>query len=150
VKHQPAKWDRPGATFQQLDASTTMRVGQTAYVCVHANRLWNDSGVDVVSGQAFRFAVPAAEKWTDWQKPCTADGYASSRFVRPLEFFRRVPKAGWLQLVGTIGKSITSPVVIGSKLLNFLPPFPGRLYLFANDVPWMYWNSRLGERSAFP
>jgi hypothetical protein len=40
-----------------------MRVGQTAYVCVHANRLWNDSGVDVVSGQAFSFAVPAAEKW---------------------------------------------------------------------------------------
>jgi hypothetical protein len=23
-----------------------------------------------------------------------------------------------------------------------LPPFPGRLYLFANDLPWMYWNNR--------
>ena len=130
------------SAFQQQIARATMRVGHTTYVCVYANRPWNDSGIDVVSGQAFNFAVPSGEEWIDWQKACGADGYGSTCFVRPWELFRRVPQAKWFQLIGTIGKSIKSPVVIGSKLLNFLPPFPGRLYLFANDLPWMYWNNR--------
>jgi hypothetical protein len=142
VKHQPSDPDRLGVTLQQLNAPATIRLGQTAYVCVYAHKPWNDSGVDVMSGQVFSFSVPSGEEWIDWQTPCGADGYGSTYFVRPWEILRRVPKAKWLQLIGTIGKSVKSPVIIGSKLLNFLPPFPGRLYLFANDLPWMYWNNR--------
>jgi hypothetical protein len=142
VKHQPSDPDRLGVRFQQLNALATMRLGQTAYVCVYAHKPWNDSGVDVVSGQFFSFSVPGGEEWSDRQRASGADGYASTYFIRPWERLRRVPKAKWLQLIGTIGKRIKSPVIIGSKLLNFLPPFPGRLYLFANDLPWMYWNNR--------
>ena len=118
-----------------------MRVGQTAYVCVHANKLWNDSGVDVVSGQSFAFVVPDSERWTDWKKQCNADGYDSTQLMRPWESLRRVPQARWFQLICTIGKTNQSPIVVGSHLLDFLPPSPGRFYLFANDIPWMYWNN---------
>jgi hypothetical protein len=142
VKHESLDPDRAGVTFQRLNDPATMRIGQTAYVPVYANKLWNDSGIDVVSGQVFNFAVPASEEWTDWRNRCNADGYTSTHLMRRLEIFRRVPKARWLQLIGTIGKSIRSPVVIGSQFLEFLPSSPGRLYLFANDVPWMYWNNR--------
>jgi hypothetical protein len=142
VKHESLDPDRAGVTFQRLSDPATMRIGQTAYVPVYANKLWNDSGVDVVSGQVFNFAVPGAEQWIHWRNPCGADGYAASYCLRRLQLFRRIPKAKWLQLIGTIGKSIRSPVIIGSQLLNFLPPIPGRLYLFANDIPWMYWTNR--------
>src|SRR4051812_10379488 len=118
-----------------------MRIGQTAYVCVHANKLWNDSGVDVVSGQSFAFTVPGSERWTDWKTPCDADGYDSNQLMRPWETLRRVPGARWFKLICTIGRTIRSPIVVGSQLLDFLPPFPGRLYLFANDIPLMYWNN---------
>jgi hypothetical protein len=141
VKYMRSGSNRIGAAFHQHDVSSTMRVGQTAYVPVYAAKRWNDSCVDVVSGQVFSFTVPNGEEWIDWQQACGADGYSSSYFTRSWETFRRVPKANWLQLIGTIGRSTKSPVIIGSKLLTFLPPFPGRLYLFANDVPWMYWNN---------
>jgi hypothetical protein len=142
MKHDSLDPDRTGVTFQRLNDPATMRIGQTAYVPVYANKLWNDSGVNVVSGQVFNFAVPAAEGWTHWRNRCDADGYSSTHLTRQLEIFRRVPKARWLQLIGTIDKSIKYPIVIGSQFLDFLPACPGRLYLFANDLPWMYWNNK--------
>jgi hypothetical protein len=142
VKQESLDLNRSGMMFQRLDDPATMRIGQTAYVPVYANRLWNDSGVNVVSGQAFNFAVPAAEKWTHWRTRCDADGCESTYYVRRLEVFRRVPRGRWLQLIGTIGKSIRSPALIGSQFSNFFPPYAGRLYLFANDIPWMYWNNQ--------
>jgi hypothetical protein len=129
-------------TFPHKGNQFAIRVGQTAYACVYANRPWNDTGLDVVSGQTFNFSVPSGEVWIDWQRACGADGYASNRFTRPWEVFRRVPNAKWFELVATIGKSTQHPIVIGSRLLDFLPDSPGRLYLFANDLPWMYWNNR--------
>jgi hypothetical protein len=142
MKHESLDPDRVGLTFQRLDDPATMRIGQTAYVPVYANKPWNDSGVDVVSGQVFNFAVPAGEEWTGWRNRCDADGCDSTNYLRRLEIFRRVPKAKWLQLIGTIGKSVRSPIIVGSQFPNFLPPSQGRLYLFANDIPWMYWNNR--------
>jgi len=62
--------------------------------------------------------------------------------MRPSEAFRRVPEAKWFQLIATIGRSAKARIVVGSSLTDFLPPFPGRLYFFANDLPWMYWNNK--------
>jgi hypothetical protein len=119
-----------------------IHVGQTHHVCVYANRLWNDSGIDVLSGQIYTLTVPSCERWIDSRKICSADGYASSRLMRPWEFLRRAPEANWFQLVGTIGRSTKARIAVGSSLTDFLPPFPGRLYFFANDLPWMYWNNK--------
>lgn len=119
-----------------------MRVGQTSYVCVYANKRWNDSGIDVVSGQVFNLSVPRSERWIDSQKSCGPDGYTSTWSCRPWEKLRRVPAAKWLQLIGTVGRSTIPSIVVGSQLIDFLPPFPGRLYFFANALPWMYWNNK--------
>jgi hypothetical protein len=122
--------------------AVSMKVGQTAYVCVQANKAWNDSGIDVISGQIYNFTVPAGETWIDSQKICGADGYRSDLLMRPWEVFRRAPEAKWLQLIGTIGRDTRARVAVGSSLTEFLPPFPGRLYFFANDLRWMYWNNK--------
>jgi hypothetical protein len=127
---------RPELSFRSI------AIGQTAYAWVYADKLWNDSGIDVISGQSYTLAVPTSERWVDDWKSCGAEGYTSSSLMRPLEFFRRVREARWFQLVGTIGRSRKQAVVIGSKLTEFLPQFPGRLYFFANDVLWMYWNHK--------
>jgi hypothetical protein len=119
-----------------------MNVGETTYVCVQADKLWNDSGVHVMPGQTYNFVVPENEKWIDWHIPCGAAGYPSTPLIRPWEELRRVPDANWLQLIGTIDRSAKPPIVIGSKLVDFSPPFPGRLHFFANDLAWMYWNNK--------
>lgn len=122
--------------------AVSMKVGEMRYVCVRANQLWNDSGIDVISGQIYTLTVPAGERWIDSRKICDANGYSSNQIMRPWEFFRRAPEAKWFQLIGTIGRSPKARIVVGSRLTDFLPPFPGRLYFFANDLPWMYWNNR--------
>jgi hypothetical protein len=119
-----------------------MTIGETTYVAVEANKFWNDSGIHVMPGQTYNFIVPENEEWIDWYMPCSADGYRSTPLIRPWETLRRVPNANWLQLIGTIGRSKVPPILIGSKLMNFSPPFPGRLYFFANDLAWMYWNNK--------
>jgi hypothetical protein len=86
--------------------------------------------------------VPEHETWIDWDIPCSADGYPSTLLIRPWEWLRRVPNANWLQLIGTVGRSTRPPILIGSQLIDFVPPFPGRLYFFANDLAWMYWNNK--------
>ena len=123
-------------------SSRSIEVGHTAYVCVYANKPWNDSGLDVISGQIYNFTVPAGETWSDSGKICGADGYRSDLLMRPWDAFRRVPEAKWLQLIGTIGRSIKARIIVGPSLTDFLPPFPGRLYFFANDLRWMYWNNK--------
>lgn len=134
-----------GRMFSASRQATSFRlisVGQTAYVCVYADKPWNDSGIDVICGQSYNFTVPASETWIDSEKICGADGYASTWLMRHYEFSRRAPEAKWFQLIGTVGRSIKARVVVGSSLTDFLPPFPGRLYFFANDLPWMYWNNK--------
>lgn len=136
------------STSQQSGSYRCLGIGQTSYVCVYANELWNDSGIDVIFGQSYTFTVPASETWIDSGRVCGANGYESNWLMRPWEVFRRAPEANWFQLIGTIGRSTRARIVVGSSLTDFLPPFPGRLHFFANDLPWMYWNNKgmLGVR----
>jgi hypothetical protein len=127
-----------GGTISSLSIS----VGQTAYICVYADRLWNDSGINVNWRETYNFTVPNGENWINWRKKCGADGYSSTFLIRPWESLRRIPEANWFSLIGAIGKSTRPSIAIGSQLIGFSPPYPGRLYFFANDLPWMYWNNK--------
>jgi len=129
------------STCREEETLGMLHVDETAYVCVYANRLWNDSGIDVRWGQRYTFRVPNGEKWTDGWRICRADGYPSSRPMRPWECLRRIPGAKWLELIGAIGRSPKSAFVIGQGLSDLPILFPGRLYFFANDLRWMYWNN---------
>jgi hypothetical protein len=120
----------------------TMHIRETAYVQVHADRRWNDSGIDVMLGQIYNFAVPRSEIWMHRHIQSDANGWTSSKLLlRVLERFRRVRKANWLELIGTIGKSSDAPLLIGSQLTAFTPRTSGRLYLFANGAHFTYWNN---------
>lgn len=119
-----------------------MSIGETAYVCVYANKAWNDSGIDVSWGQRYTFRVHESEKWARRRRICGADGYPSSWLTRPLETLRRVPEGKWLQLIGAVGYSIKSAIIVGEGLADLLILFPGRLYFFANEFPWMYWRNQ--------
>jgi len=119
-----------------------MTIGETACVCVEADKLWNDSGIEVGPGQSYNFVVPKSESWIDYDIPCSADGYTSTPLIKMWESLRRVPDQNWFKLIGTVGRSVKPPIVIGSHLMGFSPHFPGRLYFFANDLLWMYWNNK--------
>jgi len=47
----------------------------------------------------------------------------------------------WFTLIGTIGKSEKAAFIIGCSLKYFQPVENGRLYCFANDLSFMYWNN---------
>jgi hypothetical protein len=119
-----------------------MTIGETACVCIEADKLWNDSGIDVAFDQSYNFVVPKSESWVDYDIPCSADGYVSTPLIKIWEPFRRVPDENWFKLIGTVGRCARPPIVIGSQLIGFAPSFPGRLYFFANDLLWMYWNNK--------
>ena len=119
-----------------------MTIEETACVCVEADKVWNDSGIDVLPNETYNFVVPQSESWIDYDIPCSADGYASTPLIKMWESFRRVPDENWFKLIGTIGRSVKPPIVIGSQLTGFSPSFPGRLYFFANDLLWMYCNNK--------
>jgi len=118
-----------------------MTIEETMCASVRAVKLWNDLGIDVLSNQTYNFVVPENESWVDWHIRCGADRYVSSAFIRPWEGLRRVPDANWFKLIGTVGEFAKPPIVVGSKLIDFSPPFPGRLYFFANDLLWN-WNNK--------
>ena len=123
-------------------SQSVIKIGDTAYVAVAANKRWNDSGIDLFPGYTYNFIVPQNEKWVDWHQWSGANGYESTRLFRVLEILRPAPDADWLQLIGQVGKSRGERLVIGSKLFGFSPSRPGRLYLFANTLPYMYWKNQ--------
>ena len=106
---------------------------------VVADNPWNDSGVDIIAGG--NYDLVASGKWKDASNECNADGYLSTPILKIFEGLRRVPDARYFKLIGTIGRSTHDPILIGSKLTDFSPNKSGRLYCFANDVRWMYWNN---------
>jgi hypothetical protein len=119
----------------------TLLVGESVEFWVHAQIPWNDAGVDLVAGDKYDFAVLGSQTWKDFSIVSSADGYRSRPGQRIWEHLRRMPAANWLILIGAIGKSMDCPFIIGSRLTRFCPAIPGRLYCFANDVRFMYWNN---------
>src|SRR5437868_12600591 len=119
-----------------------MNVGETAYVCDLADRLWNDSGLDLVLGQTYNFTVPKNEKWMGWRIQCGADGFVSRRFTGSWKILRRVPEGNWFQLVAAVGRSNRPSLLIGSRMVDFSPRFSGRLYFFANSLIGLHWRNK--------
>lgn len=57
------------------------------------------------------------------------------------ERFRRVKKANWFALIGAQGDSEHHHFTIGDKTGPFTITEDSDLYLFANDLPIMYFNN---------
>lgn len=110
---------------------------RSAYVEVFAAHRWTDTGVDVLEGD--RVTVSAAGHWSDAGIECDAEGFERA-WLRPFERMRRAPKARWFQLIGAVERRLQTPLILGNHAVARAPA-SGRLFLFANDVPFMHWNN---------
>jgi hypothetical protein len=141
-------------TRQIVPSATTLRVGDSRRVRVIARTFVNWTGITLVAGQRYRFAVvgnPPFEKglWVDSGVRTTADGFATcpvDALCAPFRSLRRIPDANWFVMSGGLGDP--SPLaldlhhrfVIGDQR-TMTAPATGHLGLFANDVSTMYWNN---------
>src|SRR5947199_6631150 len=66
------------------EAPRIIEVGETDYISVYANKIWNDSGIHVNWGQRYVIIVLGDEKWMGGSRVCSPNGYESSLFKRPL------------------------------------------------------------------
>lgn len=109
----------------------------THRICVPARDPMTDTHIDVVAGQ--RLGFEAAGTWTDWGETCDADGY-DAWYLRPTRGLWRVRRARLFALCGAIVGEGTTCFPIGRSATLEMPA-AGRLKLFANDVPFMYFNN---------
>jgi hypothetical protein len=115
-----------------------MEVGESFIKTIKAIEKWNDTENILVAGE--KYHLTATGQWTDWFILCDACGYERA-YLKPSEWLRRFPEANWFALIGSIEKDKQTFFYIG-KERAFSPSQTGRLYCFANDVPFAYWNNK--------
>lgn len=106
----------------------------------------------VQAGKAY--VVTARGEWRDWVICTDARGFDSTWVMRWGEARRRHPEARWFALVGVITATTTppeddqhalvKPIDLSPYLAPGVPwisPASGTLFVFANDMPSMYWNN---------
>ncbi|PKP08054.1 MAG: hypothetical protein CVU09_17550 [Bacteroidetes bacterium HGW-Bacteroidetes-4] len=110
----------------------------TVYTTVcKASRKWNATGVRLHCEREYH--IKATGTWTDFYISTDAHGFERNH-LRPFKRFKRQPDAHWFALMGSIGKE--SPYFLVGADLLLKPDKAGELFLFANDMPAMYWNNR--------
>lgn len=106
---------------------------------VHARNRWNDSGVRLLAGQAYR--LTASGTWTDWTIACGPEGFASpGLLMRTFEGLRRAPQHDWFMLMGALDRDPKTIFPIGRSAI-YRPERSGVLTCFANDVALMAFNN---------
>jgi hypothetical protein len=109
-----------------------------APVWIDSRRHWNDSGYELQAHCVYDYE--AHGNWVDWWIPASADGYERC-WLRPLGHLRRCPQAAWFQLIGCVDRQPRFTFPLG-RSGTFTAPASGRLWLYANDAPFAYWNNR--------
>lgn len=99
---------------------------------------WNDTQIDVVEGLTYHYVADG--KWTDWSRVCDADGYSETK-LDLLSFLKRCRSAQWFQLVAAVDQKLSHTIVLG-RSGQFIAPRSGRLWAYANDAAFMYWNNQ--------
>lgn len=99
---------------------------------------WNDTQVDVIEGLTYRYIADG--HWSDWSRTCNADGY-SDTMLDLWGFLKRCRSAQWFQLVAVVDQKPNKTVVLGCSG-QFIAPASGRLWAYANDATFAYWNNK--------
>jgi hypothetical protein len=102
-----------------------------------ASRKWNATGVRLL--EHCEYHIKTTGTWTDFYIGTDANGF-ERKHLRPFARFKRDPGSPWFALMGSIGKQ-PPYFLVGADLL-LKPDKEGELFLFANDMPAMYWNNR--------
>lgn len=115
----------------------TPLAAEGAPVDVLARKKWTDGKIDLEIGKTYGFTVSG--EWIDWSHPSSAEGY-TKWYLAPFNRLRRAPKARWFALIGCVERSSDHCFAITNGA-RIPAPASGRLYLFANDAQWFYWNN---------
>ena len=99
---------------------------------------WNDTRIDVTAGLTYQYV--AAGLWTDWTRESDADGYSDPILDR-FSLFKRCRAALWFQLVAAVDKKVNHTICLGCSG-QFIAPASGRLWAYANDAAFAYWNNK--------
>ncbi len=107
----------------------------------------------IAAGESLRLIADGT--WRDGFRRFDATGFDSRWLMRPLERFRVLPEARWCSLGGVVGPSGASNRELRElarrhgvdlsaaavHILHWQADRSGTFYVFANDVPWAYWNN---------
>jgi hypothetical protein len=121
----------------------SLKIGQSAYVLVRAEAMWNSSDILVRKGEHYRFRARNVWYWYDNDIESTPDGQIDKPWVlRALPaVIKRCDSAEWYALVGCVGKKTRNQFLIGSGCNDAEMPADGELLFFANDVRTHYSNN---------
>lgn len=106
---------------------------------------------DIIMSPHEKYYFSATGKWKDWFKICDADGwhnFGTHWFRR----FARIADADLFCLCASFDKDAHRQFPIGTQREYTVKPTDcmqntAELFLFANDIPWMYWNNRKEKNS---
>lgn len=147
----PPRVTLPGDTFDP-HCWKSMGVGETRTIAVPAAEYYTDSEIFVRRGERFVFSFEGC--WKDDDIDCGGEGWTLADVKKgPLELairvtqpLRRVEDAHWFELIGTLGRNRQHPFRIGNgQFASAASPYEAQrddvLFLFANDLQWMYRNN---------
>lgn len=124
--------------------------GQSISCTVYAREPWNWTGIFVEPNDVYDITASSSSSWKDAGIICDTRGYRRV-WLAPFTRLRRVPAANWFCLCAAVANARNPAVsgiparastfVIGlSKRISTMRG--GYLYLFANDIEFMYFNNR--------
>lgn len=114
--------------------------GETTTITVSArDKKGGDVILEVAPGESYSFKVPEGQQWKDWYIDSDAEGYPKKQFFPE----PRLSGVNYFCLCGLLESgSSTSLFKIGKELPAYEISAEGRLYYFANDFKFAYWNNK--------
>jgi hypothetical protein len=113
---------------------------------------WNKTGIVLEKGKTYK--LEARGTWIDKDYEVDANGFTTKEYcdkqhpdvltrilMEFLENIRRIPHANWFALIGTIGKTTKTHLIIGTEK-TYKAPGGGELFCYANDVFFAYGNNK--------
>ena len=126
-----------------------LQAGKSATFYVYAKEHYSWTGVRLNKGGVYSFSVADDQHWIDAEIKCDADGWTSKqlpwikeKFAEWYEDKRRVPKANWFELIGSLDDDGDDFFRIGKNLQNYVAMEDADLYAFANDLDDKYGNNK--------
>jgi hypothetical protein len=115
-------------------------VGQELQVEIDSRKFWNCGAVWLEESGRYDFEVQGSQRWVDFYKYLDANGYPIP-LLQHYSWARRNSQYNWFALVGSIEMGPSTEFLIGTQLLDYPPVRSGRLFCFANDAWFAYWNN---------
>ena len=130
-------------------AKELANIGDSEDFIVYAEDFYSWSGVQLKEGQIYQFEIASDQHWQDASIVCDATGWTSDELpwykesiVKHLEDNRRLPKANWFELCGSLDDNEDYfRIGSGGEQNRYTDTRDAELYTFANDLLAKYGNN---------